>query len=119
MSIEERRAKVAELSKAGKSERQIAAELGVSRTTVWTDKQVVARGREELKEHPMDEPLDTTPAAEPVAHIAATYAVKVVLREGGTEAAAPTNAQVEDTIQRALAAEYGFGVNATSERTDK
>lgn len=42
MSIEERRAKVAELTKAGKSERAIAAELGVSRTTVWTDKQVVA-----------------------------------------------------------------------------
>lgn len=42
MTVQERRAKVAELAKAGKTERQIAAELGVSRTTVWTDKQVAA-----------------------------------------------------------------------------
>ena len=42
MSIEERRRKVAELAKEGKSERAIARELGVSRTTVWTDKQVLA-----------------------------------------------------------------------------
>lgn len=42
MTILERRAKVAELTKAGKSEREIARDLGVSRTTVWTDKQVVA-----------------------------------------------------------------------------
>lgn len=42
MTIQERRAKVAQLAKAGKSEREIARELGVSRTTVWTDKQVAA-----------------------------------------------------------------------------
>jgi len=42
MDIQERRAKVAVLTKAGKSEREIAKDLGVSRTTVWTDKQVVA-----------------------------------------------------------------------------
>lgn len=42
MTVEERRQKVAELAKAGKSERAIAQELGVSRTTVWTDKQVNA-----------------------------------------------------------------------------
>lgn len=42
MTIEERRAKVADLTRAGKSEREIARELRVSRTTVWTDKQVVA-----------------------------------------------------------------------------
>ena len=42
MTIDERRQKVAELAKAGKSEREIARDLGVSRTTVWTDKQVVA-----------------------------------------------------------------------------
>lgn len=42
MTVEERRAKVAELAKAGKSEREIAKALGVSRTTVWTDKQVAA-----------------------------------------------------------------------------
>jgi Bacterial regulatory proteins, luxR family. len=42
MTVQERREKVAELAKAGKSERAIAAELGVSRTTVWTDKQVAA-----------------------------------------------------------------------------
>lgn len=34
----QRRQKVAALVKAGKSERQIARELGVSRTTVWNDK---------------------------------------------------------------------------------
>lgn len=42
MTVQERREKVAELTKAGKSERAIAQELGVSRTTVWTDKQVNA-----------------------------------------------------------------------------
>lgn len=42
MDAQERRRKVAELAKAGKSEREIARDLGVSRTTVWTDKQVVA-----------------------------------------------------------------------------
>jgi transposase len=42
MTVEERRAKVAELTKEGKSEREIAKALDVSRTTVWTDKQVVA-----------------------------------------------------------------------------
>ena len=42
MDVNERRQKVAQLAKAGKSEREIAKELGVSRTTVWTDKQVVA-----------------------------------------------------------------------------
>lgn len=42
MDVQERRAKVAELAKAGKSEREIAKALGVSRTTVWTDKQVAA-----------------------------------------------------------------------------
>lgn len=42
MDVQERRAKVAELAKTGKSEREIAKELGVSRTTVWTDKQVAA-----------------------------------------------------------------------------
>ncbi len=42
MDVQERRAKVAELAKAGKSEREIAKELGVSRTTVWTDKQVAS-----------------------------------------------------------------------------
>jgi DNA-binding NarL/FixJ family response regulator len=45
MTIEERRRKVAELTKAGKSERAIARDLGVSRTTVWTDKQVMAATR--------------------------------------------------------------------------
>ena len=42
MDVNERRQKVAQLAKAGKSAREIAKELGVSRTTVWTDKQVVA-----------------------------------------------------------------------------
>ncbi len=42
MTVEERRRKVAELARAGKSEREIARDLGVSRTTVWTDKQVAA-----------------------------------------------------------------------------
>ena len=42
MDVSERRQKVAELAKAGKSEREIAKALGVSRTTVWTDKQVAA-----------------------------------------------------------------------------
>lgn len=41
-TVEQRRDKVAELSRGGKSEREIAKELGVSRTTVWTDKQVIA-----------------------------------------------------------------------------
>ena len=35
-----RRGEVARLTAEGKSEREIAKELGVSRTTVWTDKQV-------------------------------------------------------------------------------
>lgn len=42
IAIARRRTKVAELTGAGKSEREIARELGVSRTTVWTDKQVNA-----------------------------------------------------------------------------
>lgn len=42
MGVQERRQKVAELVKAGKSEREIAKALSVSRTTVWTDKQVLA-----------------------------------------------------------------------------
>lgn len=42
MTIDERRRKVAELSREGRSEREIAKALGVSRTTVWTDKQVAA-----------------------------------------------------------------------------
>lgn len=40
--IAKRREIVAELVAAGKSERDIANQLGVSRTTVWTDKQVNA-----------------------------------------------------------------------------
>lgn len=42
MSVQERRQKVAQLVKAGLTEREIAKKLGVSRTTVWTDKQVIA-----------------------------------------------------------------------------
>ena len=42
MDVQERRTKVARLVKAGDSEREIARRLGVSRTTVWTDKQVLA-----------------------------------------------------------------------------
>lgn len=44
-AIAERRVRVAELAKAGRSERDIARELGVSRTTVWTDKQVNAAAK--------------------------------------------------------------------------
>lgn len=40
--IETRRAEVARRSAAGESERSIASALKVSRTTVWTDKQVNA-----------------------------------------------------------------------------
>jgi DNA-binding CsgD family transcriptional regulator len=40
--IEVRRAEVARRVAAGESERDIARALGVSRTTVWTDKQVNA-----------------------------------------------------------------------------
>ena len=40
MTIDERRQEVARRTKAGESERDIARALGVSRTTVWTDKQV-------------------------------------------------------------------------------
>lgn len=39
---EARRAEVARRAAAGESEREIAKALGVSRTTVWTDKQVAA-----------------------------------------------------------------------------
>lgn len=42
MTVQERRRKVAALVKAGETEREIARRLGVSRTTVWTDKQVLA-----------------------------------------------------------------------------
>ena len=42
--VEARRAEVERLHKAHKTERQIATALGVSRTTVWTDLQVI-RGR--------------------------------------------------------------------------
>lgn len=48
MEIEERRERVAALTRAGKSERAIAAELRVSRTTVWTDKQVNADREKQL-----------------------------------------------------------------------
>lgn len=41
-SVEKRRAEVARRAAAGESERDIARALGVSRTTVWTDKQVNA-----------------------------------------------------------------------------
>lgn len=41
-TIDERRAEVARRTAAGESEREIAAVLGTSRTTVWTDKQVNA-----------------------------------------------------------------------------
>lgn len=44
-SVEVRRQKVAALVKAGKTEREIARELGVSRTTVWADKQVLASAK--------------------------------------------------------------------------
>lgn len=37
--ILERRRKVGKMVEAGMSERQIAAALGVSRSTVWSDKQ--------------------------------------------------------------------------------
>lgn len=40
--IAPRRAEVARRSAAGETERGIARALGVSRTTVWTDKQVAA-----------------------------------------------------------------------------
>jgi DNA-binding NarL/FixJ family response regulator len=43
VTIEERRAKVAEMVQAGKSERAIAGELKVSRSTVWADKQAAKR----------------------------------------------------------------------------
>ena len=46
LNVRERRAKVAALVKAGDTERQIAKKLGVSRTTVWTDKQVLAAAPE-------------------------------------------------------------------------
>jgi len=42
MTVEARRAEVDRMSRAGMSEREIAKALGVSRTTVWTDKQVAA-----------------------------------------------------------------------------
>lgn len=38
---EARRAEVARRAANGESEREIARALGVSRTTVWTDKQVI------------------------------------------------------------------------------
>lgn len=41
-TIEARRRLVERAVKDGLSERQIAEKLGVSRTTVWTDKQVLA-----------------------------------------------------------------------------
>lgn len=40
-AVERRRAEVARRTAAGETERQIARALGVSRTTVWTDKQVI------------------------------------------------------------------------------
>lgn len=43
--IESRRAEVARRAAAGESERDIAKALGVSRTTVWTDKQVAAAAK--------------------------------------------------------------------------
>ncbi len=45
----QRRDKVAALVKAGKSERQIARELGVSRTTVWNDKVAIAQAAKASK----------------------------------------------------------------------
>lgn len=42
LTVAARRAKVAELTDKGWTEREIAHKLGVSRTTVWTDKQVAA-----------------------------------------------------------------------------
>lgn len=44
-AIAARRAEVARRSTAGQTEREIARALGVSRTTVWTDKQVAAAGK--------------------------------------------------------------------------
>lgn len=41
MSVSERRRQVALLVKNGFSEREIAKRLGVSRTTVWADKQAL------------------------------------------------------------------------------
>lgn len=41
-SIESRRRRVAALVREGYSEREIAAKLGVSRSTVWADKQALA-----------------------------------------------------------------------------
>lgn len=41
-AVETRRAEVARRTAAGETERQIARALGVSRTTVWTDKQVLS-----------------------------------------------------------------------------
>lgn len=49
MDQKERRAKVAQLTAGGLSEREIAKQLGVSRTTVWTDKQVNAAAAREVK----------------------------------------------------------------------
>lgn len=40
--VQARRVEVARRWAAGESEREIARALGVSRTTVWTDKQVVS-----------------------------------------------------------------------------
>lgn len=44
---EARRAEVARRAANGESEREIARALGVSRTTVWTDKQVAAAAIDE------------------------------------------------------------------------
>jgi transposase len=40
MTVQERRRRVVNLVKAGWSEREIAKKLGVSRSTIWSDKQV-------------------------------------------------------------------------------
>ncbi len=42
LDVDQRRQRVAELNAKGLSERDIARALGVSRTTVWTDKQVLS-----------------------------------------------------------------------------
>ena len=46
LTVEERRHQVGVLVAAGRTEREIAERLGVSRTTVWTDKQVLKAAAE-------------------------------------------------------------------------
>lgn len=51
MDIQKRRAKVVALVNAGLSEREIAKQLGVSRSTVWNDKHPTPRRMQEEAAH--------------------------------------------------------------------